>query len=187
MKIRQQTKKEQRLIVQDKINSLNFKQELSSQIVQKVISLDPYKKAKSIMVYLSLPNEVDTSSIVADALNNKDLVCVPITREEIHLVAINKDTRFVKGLYNVPEPDQAGYTLADVDVAIIPMVAFDKNCNRLGHGKGFFDKFLIGKKCFKIGLAFGIQEFEKLSVGPNDVKMDMIVTEKEIIYNNETV
>lgn len=181
MKIRQQTKKEQRLIVAERLKNLKNKDELSKKIIQKVLSLDEYKYAKSVMVYLSLPDEVNTQALLKDALETKDLVCVPVTREEIHLITINAKTRFTKGPYNVLEPE-GGNEVADVELAIIPMVAFDINCDRLGHGKGFFDKFLLGKKCFKVGIAFGIQEFEKLSVSQNDIKMDVVVTEKEIIY-----
>lgn len=181
MKIRQQTKKEQRIIVETRVKNLENKEEFSRKITEKVLALDEYKYAKSVMVYLSLPDEVNTEILLKDALKNKDLVCVPVTREEIHLITVNSKSRFIKGPYNVLEPE-GGIEIADVELAIIPMVAFDKNCDRLGHGKGFFDKFLLDKKCFKVGLAFSVQEFEKLSVSPTDIKMDIVVTEKEIFY-----
>jgi 5-formyltetrahydrofolate cyclo-ligase len=181
MKIRQQTKKEQREIVFKRLQNLEFKAEFENRIAKSLLSCDKYKFAKSVMVYMTLPNEVSTSLILKDALKQKSLVCVPVTKEEIHLIAIDKRTPFTLGKFNVPEPKK-GIEIADVDVAIIPMVAYDRSCNRLGHGKGYFDKFLENKKCYKIGIAFSCQEFEKLSVSVNDIKMDMIITEKEIIY-----
>lgn len=184
MKIRQLTKKEQRVIVAEKIKNLINKQEISKKIAEIILSLEEYKYARNVMIYLSLADEVDTSIIVNDALNNKDTVCVPVTREDIHLIVINKKTTFVNGKYGVKEPE-SGLEVFDTELAIIPMVAFDKEGNRLGHGKGFFDRFLVGKKCFKIGVAFGVQEFEKLSISPNDVKMDMIVTEAGVVYSKK--
>lgn len=182
MKIRQLTKKEQRVEVRDKVKELPNKPELSQIIMKNVMALEEYKYAKNIMVYLALPDEVDTGLLLKDALLNKDTVAVPVTREDIHLVVIDKNTKFVKGQFDVLEPE-SGLEITDTELAIIPMVAYDREGNRLGHGKGYYDRFLLGKKCFKIGVAFSVQGFEKLSISPTDIKMDMIVTEEGVIYN----
>lgn len=184
MKIRQQTKKQQRTIAYKRLQNLEFKQELEKKIAKSLLSCDEYLHAKSVMVYLSLPTEVNTDLIVKEAIKTKDLVCVPLTREEIHLISIDNSTRFVLGKFDVREPED-GIEVADVDVAIIPMVAYDKKCNRLGHGKGYFDRFLQNKRCYKIGIAFSCQEFDKLSVSATDIKMDMIINENEILYCND--
>ncbi|NLL56182.1 MAG: 5-formyltetrahydrofolate cyclo-ligase [Clostridiales bacterium] len=184
MSFRQKVKILQRNIVNKRLQKLYLRQEYSNIIAKKILSLENYLQAKSIMVYLALPKEVDTKLILADAFNKKETICVPVTKEKLHLVKIDKETELKKGKFNVLEPGY-GDEIDDVDIAIIPMVAFDAKCNRLGHGKGYFDKFLQDKKCFKIGIAFEKQKFFRLSIMPNDIKMDMVVTEKKIYYKDK--
>lgn len=85
---------------------------------------------------------------------------------------------FVKGQFNILEPNETDYLqdLSKIDVAIIPGVAFDKNLNRLGRGRGYYDRFL---KCFnglKVGIGFDLQIVDNIPTEPHDVKMDMIIS-----------
>ncbi|HOO22513.1 MAG TPA: 5-formyltetrahydrofolate cyclo-ligase [Clostridia bacterium] len=179
MKIRLQTKKEQREIARARVSGLSDKDVLSRRIAERVLSLEEYRRAESVMVYMSLPNEVDTRLILEDALKSKK-VFVPVTLDTLKLISIDKNTRFIKGAFGVSEPEK-GEEAMDVDFAVIPMVAYDPYGNRLGHGKGYFDKFLTDKKCLKAGIAFSAQEFERLAVADYDVKMDIIVNENETL------
>jgi 5-formyltetrahydrofolate cyclo-ligase len=61
----------------------------------------------------------------------------------------------------------------------VPLVAFDKNRNRLGRGKGYYDRYLTDKDSFNIALAYSCQELEEIPINKNDVKMSMILTEKD--------
>ncbi|MFH1540881.1 MAG: 5-formyltetrahydrofolate cyclo-ligase [Elusimicrobiota bacterium] len=67
---------------------------------------------------------------------------------------------------------------------IVPGVAYDEKCNRLGFGKGYFDRFLKTKKVMKIGLAHSFQIVKKISVSKNDIPMDFVITEKDIFKRN---
>jgi 5-formyltetrahydrofolate cyclo-ligase len=177
------SKNDSRKIAVERVNNLTNKKELSAIITECVFSLNEYKKASSVMIYISLDNEVDTSTLISSALVNKNIVAVPITREDMHIVKIDKNTKYAKGKFNVIEPLN-GEEIFDVDLAIIPMVGFDRYGARMGHGKGYFDKFLKDKNCIKVGVAYKVQEFERLETFAHDIKMDIIITEDGIVYNN---
>jgi 5-formyltetrahydrofolate cyclo-ligase len=71
----------------------------------------------------------------------------------------------------------------DIDLCIIPGVAFDINKNRIGYGAGYYDRFLkgVGKECFKVGIAFEEQILQDIPASENDIALDLIITDKRII------
>tara|TARA_B100000989_G_scaffold272953_1_gene230733 strand:+ start:775 stop:1320 length:546 start_codon:yes stop_codon:yes gene_type:complete len=95
----------------------------------------------------------------------------------------NKDNPLLINKYGIPEPNTSNKIFPDV--LFIPLVAFDKKLNRLGYGGGFYDRYIDKiskiKKIFKIGLAFSSQELKNIPVSKHDKKLDIIVTEKDII------
>jgi 5-formyltetrahydrofolate cyclo-ligase len=74
------------------------------------------------------------------------------------------------------EPEAQKEYLKQIDLVIAPGIAFDKNKNRLGRGKGYYDKYFNGKKITKIGVCYDFQLLENIPVEPFDVKMDKIIT-----------
>ena len=93
-----------------------------------------------------------------------------------------KDILFVNRL-GIPEPTKSNKTVPAL--VLVPLLAFDKNKNRLGYGKGFYDRYLKkylkkNKKIFTVGIAFSFQEYKNLPVNKNDYKLDYIITEKGI-------
>lgn len=174
--------KDLRQIIFEKIKNKKDKDVSSKAIFEKLIFLDAYKKAKIIFIYMSLKSEVDTSIIIKNALQDKKTVGMPAVKEELVFIKIDKDTTYKKGALGVLEPT-AGEELKACDLIIVPMVAFDKKCNRMGHGKGYYDKFLADKSCYKIGIAFAEQEID-FAVFPHDIAMDMVITENNIYINN---
>ena len=82
--------------------------------------------------------------------------------------------------YGIPEPVSSKNEYPDI--LLVPVVAYDKNLNRIGYGGGFYDRYLSKinkrKKTIKIGLAYSFQEVKKISMNKYDVKLDFIVTEK---------
>ena len=93
-----------------------------------------------------------------------------------------KDVLFINE-YGIPEPAKIQAKIPDI--MLIPMLAFDQNKNRLGYGKGYYDRYLIKylkkfKNILTVGVAFSFQRHHKLPINKNDVKMDFIITEKGI-------
>ena len=87
---------------------------------------------------------------------------------------------FIKDKFGVLVPKEYEI-ISDVDVAFIPLIACDKNKNRIGFGKGYYDKFLSGKNILKIGLAYDFQIVDHIPSNSWDVKLDLIITDKQII------
>lgn len=150
-------------------------------ICTKVIERPEWKKADTICLYFSQPNEVDTKPLLAAALNAEKTVVFPRIEKDtliLHHVVSIKD--FVRGKYNILEPKKSTPIVktASVDLFIVPGVAFDQNGNRMGHGKGYYDRLLAGIDAPKIGLAYSFQIVAQLPRSSYDVPMTMVVTEK---------
>lgn len=148
---------------------------------KRFLALPEYAQARTVLIYMPLPFEADTSEILKDALKNKK-VYVPHTGDALIPARVDKDTRFVLGKYKIAEPSNLILEpSAQIDLAVIPLRAFDRGKNRLGRGKGYYDRFLDRFGGVKIGLAFSFQEAEFIEKELHDVRLDKIVTEKEVI------
>lgn len=146
--------------------------EFSKKICEKVQQLITDKNV--IMVYNAIDNEVDVSY-----LKTADKILVYPRCVGENMIAVNPNG-FFKGSFNIDEPVGEEFN-GNIDAVIVPMCAFDVNLNRLGYGKGYYDKFLCDKDTLKIGVAFSCQKTEGILRKETDVIMDLIVTEKEII------
>ena len=135
----------------------------------------------NIFIYNSLPSEVDTKGIIEHLLYAGHNVYLPrINGKEMSLIAIDGDTEYIQNSYGIAEPVGEPYS-GDVDICIVPLVAFDRGRVRLGRGGGFYDRFLHNSKAYKIAIAYSVQEYQAIPAEPHDIRMDIIVTEREII------
>ena len=157
------------------------KEEAEKIIFAKIVDCPQYVDANKILCYFAKENEVNTFLIIEDALKRKKQLGLPVmVNETLKFLSVNKNTTFNTGKYGITEPSE-GEILNNADIIIVPMVAFDRDCNRLGHGKGYYDRFLAKEKGFRIGIAFSEQEGE-IETFPHDIAMDMVITEKDIFY-----
>ncbi len=181
-------KQEARKISRHKILAMSEaeKEWASDSIVDAVSSLDVFKKAKKVFIYLGTDTEPNTHEIVGLALAMEKVVAVPRVRGEyMDAISITPFTDFKTNKWGILEPAK-GYSLDEIDLAIIPLVAFD-GLKRVGHGKGYYDKFLSQHKCVKLGLAFDCQSVEGLQCDSFDVPLDILVTEKRVIHKNHKI
>lgn len=163
------------------VRSGDYIKKASFDIFQQLISLNEYRCAKSIFVYYATGSEVDTSEIIKKALADNIRVSIPkIVGDKIVPIVITTKTTFETDKYGIKEPI-SGVIATDVELCIVPLVAFDRTKARLGHGAGFYDKFLSDFKGIKIALAFSDQEESSVPMTNFDVYMDKVITEKEII------
>lgn len=152
----------------------------SKQITDKLLELDVFKHAESIFCYLSTEKEVCTDEIIEHALKDKK-VYVPKCVDEHNMIAIRyrKGDELETGRYGIPEPVNDEKQETDFDVIIVPCLAAGKDLARLGHGKGYYDRFLKNSKAFKICLCLDKLICNDIPMGPDDVYMDMVITENE--------
>lgn len=157
-----------------------FSYSLSAKICKKAIELQAFKNAKSIMIYLSSKSEVDTSFLIAEALRRGKRLCSPRVLNDKDMEAIVFDGNGLKrGAYGIWEPN--GISATDIDLIFVPGVVFDKNKNRIGYGKGYYDRFLQNINATTIGLGFSCQIIPEIPAELHDKKLDLIVTEEGII------
>ena len=163
-------------------------------ITDKLLNLDCIKNAKNIMLYLDFNNEVSTYSLIKKLLNLGKIVSSPITLKEERKLIPSQITDLKNGIqygaYNIREPKpecSPAINIKDLDVIIVPAVAYDKNCYRLGYGGGFYDRFLenLRKDAVTIGIAFDLQIFDEVTKEAHDAQLDYIVTESLILTPNK--
>ena len=162
--------KEIRKNIKDKENSDNI-------IFSKIINLKEYKEAKLILTYVSLKEEIDTFKLIEYSLKNGKQVAVPKCKgDNIVFYNINSLLDLEEGTFKILEPrTKEIITEFNNSICIVPGVAFDKENNRIGYGKGFYDRFLENYNGIKIGLAYKECICEKIDNDSNDIKMDKII------------
>lgn len=151
----------------------------SLKIQRKIIKSLEFKKASKIALYFPLKTEVSTKHIIKSALRKGKVVALPtISDNKMHMVQITSlsNMEFKKNFMQPKLGTQI--TKDEIDLVIAPVVAFDKQRNRIGFGKGHYDKFLVGYDGNKIGIAFSCQEVQNIDAQEYDIRMDKIVTEK---------
>lgn len=140
-----------------------------------------------LMVYVSKPLEVNTHTLINDLLRLRRNVVVPIIEKEtrsLRLSYLTDPAHLVESTFRVPEPigNELPARAEDLRAVIVPVLAFDANGHRLGYGAGYYDRFLAkNPHILKIGLAFSCQQFPAVPHDDNDVRMDIIITEKGIL------
>ena len=147
-------------------------------ILNKIISLCEYEKKDLILTYVSLNDEVDTTELIKYSLKNGKQVAVPKCEGDIiKFYYIDSLKELKEGHYNILEPESKKLvTDFKHSICIVPGICFDKEKNRVGYGKGYYDRFLKNYEGLKIGLAYKECICDKIDVEENDVKMDRIIT-----------
>jgi len=162
-----------------KQHSAEALQQLSDAITQRLLRHPLLQRAQTVMLYYSLPDEVNTHALVNQLVSDDKTVLLPrVTGEstmELRRYASENDLEL--GAFNIMEPVGELFTdLERIDLAIIPGMAFDQNGNRLGRGKGFYDRFLRDMTAtHKIGLCFPFQFVDEVPIEPTDVGVDEVV------------
>jgi len=157
----------------------------SKEIKEKLFNLPEYKESKTVLFYVSYNGEVNTFDMRKEALIDKKVV-VPISNIEtqtLSLSILESWDDLELGSYNILEPKKEcikEISIDVIDLIIVPGVAFDISGNRMGHGKGYYDKLLDKTKTTSIGLCFEFQLVEKIPTQPHDKAVDILITEKRI-------
>ena len=166
------------------------REKASTLVAGKLEDNEFFLLAKRVLLFYGLDDEVDTRQIIRNACSKGKIVYLPRCnkKEELFTMGrVNSLGDLEKSSYGIMEPKQnmhRDYSVEDLDLVILPGVVFDTKGNRIGRGKGYYDKFLkkTGKKTKRIGVAFDFQVLEDVSGRKHDEPVDVVVTEKRIIY-----
>lgn len=156
------------------------KKECANRVLSMLLQCGEVADAGSLLLYHALPDELPTSTIIRTLGTEKRIFLPRVASNDLEIVEFKGDN-LQKGAYGIEEPVGEAITEECIDIAIIPGVAFDRKGNRLGRGKGYYDRLLKNLRCTKIGVAFSCQIVDKVPHEVHDMAMDLIVTEKEII------
>lgn len=175
------TKQAARTLIKEKIKQFDLmeKEKADQGIYHQVIESSKYKEAQTIFCYVSTSNEVNTWPIIAKALEDGKIVTVPLCvgkgiMEARRIQSLND---LKKGAYGIMEPEERCEKMSkdQIDLAIIPCVGADKEGRRLGHGAGFYDRFLQETHFFKMMICYERFMLEKVPTEEHDILMDQVI------------
>ncbi len=153
--------------------------ELSFAAIQRLLVHPRLKVAKTIMLYYSLPDEVCTHTLVDSLLLSKKNVLLPRVTGEgtMELRRYTGPSDLAIGAYDIMEPTGEPFTdYATIDLAIVPGMAFSPLGDRMGRGKGYYDRFLpFIPQAYKIGICFPFQMVDSLPTDEHDIRMDEVI------------
>ena len=166
------------------------KEIMDKNIILKLKESEYYKKSKNIFIYLGFGSEIDTMSYIQEFINEGKHIFIPrtdIKTKKMEAVEITSLEGLKENKYGILEPDDSKeeFCKNNLDLIILPGVAFDLVGKRIGYGGGYYDRYLenIDKKIIKVALIYDFQLLENVPAEEHDIKADYIITETMSIKN----
>lgn len=160
----------------------------SGEIVTRLMRIEEIRKASTLMVYLSFGSEVLTDDLIRWCWGEGKRICVPFCRpasREMTACRIDGFDELETGRYGIRAPKEGFLRPVEggqIDVILVPALAFDRRGYRVGYGGGYYDRFLpTAPQAAKIGVVFSSQIIDEIPVDLHDLPVDVIVTEREVI------
>lgn len=182
--IRQQLNQQRKQLTQQQKN------ELSAMICDKILSSPFFKKSKTIASYLSINNEVDLSCL----FSRPKTFVLPVIQNNSTMVfnQYSASKNLIKNNFGILEPaNNKTIQRTAIDLCLMPLVGFNRQGDRLGMGGGYYDRYfasnqLQNKPAILIGIAYDFQENATIQSQEWDIPLDIIFTNKEVIYCDQT-
>ena len=177
-------KKEARTLIKERRMNLSkeYIDVASDKIFEKLLQNEDFKNAKAVMSYMDFKNEVKTDKINDFIKNSGKILLLPKVIDKETMIAIEDKNQYIISPFGNKEPNGEEYK-GSIDVIITPGVAFDKDKNRVGFGRGYYDRFFLKyPNAKKIAIAFEEQIIgEDIETDKYDKKVDILITENNII------
>ncbi len=158
-----------------------YRREASREIIRQVLSLPEWKEAATVMAYWSLPTEPDTQELMETALREGKTLLLPRCLDALRMAALPvKDLDNVKpGVLGIPEPEMQadGAEIPEPDLILVPCVAAAPHGGRLGHGAGYYDRFLAEHTGKAVCLCFRALLRGDLPMEGTDIITDLVVSD----------
>ena len=169
------------------------KEKMDKKILDEFYENKYYREAKNIFIYISYDSEINTKGIINEALKDNKKIYVPRTEFKTRFmdaVEITSLDNLIESEYGILEPsiEEPHIEPNELDLIVVPGVAFDRNGGRMGYGAGFYDRYFKRiskdriKKIAKLALAYDFQILEKVPMNEQDVPVNYIITEREFIH-----
>ncbi len=146
---------------------------------------DEFRRCKTLFLYSSYGTEVATDKIAEKAFEDGKTVAYPVCTDvdgSMRFYIVSGREQLISGMYGIKEPDTSvcSEIIPDKDsLIVVPALVFDLDGNRLGYGKGYYDRYMHKYPCFSVGLAFEDCVTEKLPAAQYDKKVNILITDKK--------
>lgn len=160
----------------------------SEKLHSKLFQWDHFCQSSIIHCFLNTVYEPATKPVISHCWNNKQQVAVPCMEAgslTLKHSFLDSFEHLKIGLYQILQPRKEQYRSIDInaiDLILVPGVAFDRRGGRLGHGKGYYDRFLEQARAFRLGIAFNFQLLDSIPQDSHDIRMNAVLTETGFIY-----
>ncbi|ARB93447.1 5-formyltetrahydrofolate cyclo-ligase [Legionella longbeachae] len=162
----------------------------SNQICTRIRSLEQYRDAQKIAFYSAAHGEIDLDELWKSACLQGKLCYFPVINEDnltLSFLPATPDTIFKKNRYGIDEPD-VSHSLAipmeEINLALVPIVAFDVRCIRIGMGAGYYDRtFKNNEDCLLFGVAYQFQRVDYIDPEPWDIPLNAVITQRAIYWH----
>ncbi|MCL2348982.1 MAG: 5-formyltetrahydrofolate cyclo-ligase [Planctomycetaceae bacterium] len=178
-----------RTIVAERKQVMADSQSLSQQVMQNLQTVPEFVRCNMLMTYVDFGKEVRTLPLIKSLIKEKRIVIPYCEQKNIHLFLLKKLDELAVGYFGILEPKIELRRLTDrkinadeLQVILVPGVAFDRQGGRVGRGGGYYDRFLekLPKDTLTIGLAFDFQVFDEVPMTPKDQRLNLIVSETAV-------
>jgi 5-formyltetrahydrofolate cyclo-ligase len=157
----------------------------AGRVAERLLSLDAVRGARTLLVFYAFGSEVGTRDLMARLLEEGRRVLLPyMDAEGIAAAEVRSGDALVETTYGPKEPSRrVAVDPTEIDVVVVPGLAFDREGYRVGYGGGAYDRYLtrLRSNATKVGIVFHVQVVERVPRGPGDQPVDLVVTEREVI------
>lgn len=159
--------------------SLEDKKQKSLKVLDRLEGIEEFKSSNTVMLYWSMDDEVNTHDFILKHAEGKRIILPSVNGDDLELKEYMGNDNLVAGEgFGILEPAGCVFDKPEeIDLIVVPGVAFDKKNNRMGRGRGYYDKFLESSKAYKVGICFDFQLLEEVPTDEHDILMDSVITE----------
>lgn len=157
------------------------KESAAAEVFERLEKTAAFMLADRILMYHSLPDELSTRTFLKKWGSRKHFYLPRVNGVNLEILPY-EESRLELGAFHIEEP--TGDNIADpeeIELVVVPAVAYDRRGNRLGRGKGFYDRFLASTKATKIGVGYEFQLLDEIPAEAHDVPMDMVITQNTTV------
>lgn len=157
------------------------RQVAASKVFARLEQLAAFMLADRILMYHSLPDELSTLDFLAKWSPRKSFFLPRVNGVALDILPYDKSTLRL-GAFQIEEPQGSDLTsIDDIEMVVVPAVGYDRSGNRVGRGKGYYDRLMAGSKALKVGVAYDFQLFDEIEADEHDVPVDIVITESSTI------
>ena len=160
----------------------NEKAEAAQSVFDRLEQMAAFMMADRILMYHSLPDELSTRDFLGKWSGRKHFFLPRVNGVNLDILPYEQ-TRLHLGAFEIEEPDSNDLTdIADIELIIVPAVAYDRHGNRVGRGKGYYDRMLAGSRATKVGVGYDFQLIDDaIDTDSHDVPVDIVITQSHTV------